>query len=58
MQTTTELPGAAHVESHEKRKLMPVAGNAFRALGLSCHASQKEIYAAASSIRRAIKLGV
>ncbi|HYP01336.1 MAG TPA: rhodanese-like domain-containing protein [Pyrinomonadaceae bacterium] len=37
---------------------MPVAGNAFRALGLSCHASQTEIYAAASSIRRAIKLGV
>lgn len=58
MQTTTELLRAAHAESPEKRKLMPLAGNAFRALGLSCHASQKEIYAAASSIRRAIKLGV
>lgn len=37
---------------------MPLAGNAYRLLGLSCHATQKEIYAAASSIRRAIKLGV
>ncbi|HJR09481.1 MAG TPA: rhodanese-like domain-containing protein [Pyrinomonadaceae bacterium] len=58
MQTTTEASRATHIESPEKRKLMPLAGNAFRALGLSCHASQKEIYAAASSIRRAIKLGV
>jgi rhodanese-related sulfurtransferase len=37
---------------------MPLAQNAYRLLGLSCHATQKEIYAAASSIRRAIKLGV
>ncbi|HEX8635574.1 MAG TPA: rhodanese-like domain-containing protein [Pyrinomonadaceae bacterium] len=37
---------------------MPAADNAFRLLGLSCHASQREIYAAASSLRRAIKLGV
>lgn len=58
MQTTTELLRAAHAKSPEQRKLMPVAGNAFRVLGLSCHASQKEIYAAASSLRRAIKLGV
>lgn len=59
MQTTTELLRAAHhVESPEKRRLMPVAGNAFRTLGLSCRASQKEIYAAASAVRRAIKLGV
>jgi rhodanese-related sulfurtransferase len=58
MQTTTEPFRATHIESPEKRILMPLAGNAFRALGLSCHASQKEIYAAASSIRRAIKLGV
>ena len=58
MQTTTELPRAAQAGSPEKRKLMPVAGNAFRVLGLSCHASQKEIYAAASSIRRASRLGV
>ena len=37
---------------------MPLADNAYRLLGLSCHATQKEIYAAAASIRRAIKLGV
>jgi rhodanese-related sulfurtransferase len=37
---------------------MPLAGNAFRLLGLSCHASQKEIYASAAALRRAIKLGV
>ena len=37
---------------------MPLAANAFRLLGLSCHATQKEVYAAAASIRRACKLGV
>jgi rhodanese-related sulfurtransferase len=37
---------------------MPLADNAFRLLGLSCHATQQEIYASAASLRRAIKLGV
>jgi rhodanese-related sulfurtransferase len=38
--------------------LIPAADNAYRVLGLSGHASQREIYAAASALRRAIKLGV
>jgi rhodanese-related sulfurtransferase len=38
--------------------LTPVADNAYRLLGLSCHASQREIYASAAALRRAIKLGV
>jgi rhodanese-related sulfurtransferase len=59
MQTTTsDLLRAAHIAPHDKRTLMPLADNAFRLLGLSCRASQKEIYAAASGIRRAIKLDV
>jgi rhodanese-related sulfurtransferase len=59
MQTTTsDFPGTTRLASHDKRKLMPLAENAYRLLGLSCHATQKEIYAAASSIRRALKLGV
>jgi rhodanese-related sulfurtransferase len=37
---------------------MPVADNAFRLLGLSCHATQREIYASAAALRRALKLGV
>jgi rhodanese-related sulfurtransferase len=37
---------------------MPLAHNAFRLLGLSSHASQREIYASAAALRRAIKLGV
>jgi rhodanese-related sulfurtransferase len=37
---------------------MPLANNAFRLLGLSCHASQSEIYASAAALRRALKLGV
>ena len=59
MQTTTsDFPRTTRLASHDKRKLTPLVENAYRVLGLSCHASQKEIYAAASSIRRAIKLGV
>lgn len=59
MQTTTfDFPRTTRLASHDKRKLMPLVDNAYRLLGLSCHATQKEIYAAASSIRRAIKLGV
>lgn len=59
MQTTTsDLLRTTHSASPDKRKLMPLADNAFRLLGLSCRATQKEIYAAASGIRRAIKLGV
>jgi rhodanese-related sulfurtransferase len=59
MQTTTsDFTRTTRFASHDKRKLMPVLDNAYRLLGLSCHATQKEIYAAASSIRRAIKLGV
>lgn len=59
MQTTTsDFPRATQLASSDKRKLLPLADNAFRLLGLSCHATQKEIYASASSIRRAIKLGV
>lgn len=59
MQTaTSDLLRATHIESQDKRKLLPLADNAFRLLGLSCHATQKEIYASAASIRRAIKLGV
>lgn len=37
---------------------MPLANNAFRLLGLSSQASQKEIHASAAALRRAIKLGV
>jgi rhodanese-related sulfurtransferase len=44
--------------SPDGRKLLPLADNAFRLLGLSSRATQKEIYASASSLRRAIKLGV
>lgn len=59
MQTaTSELLRTTHITSPDQRKLTPLADNAFRLLGLSCHATQKEIYAAAASIRRAIKLGV
>lgn len=60
MQTATSdlLRPTTHSASSDKRKLMPLANNAFRLLGLNCHATQKEIYATASSIRRAIKLGV
>jgi hypothetical protein len=36
----------------------PLTYNAYRILGLSCSASQKEIFEAASSLRRALKLGV
>ncbi|HEV2803104.1 MAG TPA: rhodanese-like domain-containing protein [Pyrinomonadaceae bacterium] len=58
MQTATRSPGATLRASADKFKLTPVADNAYRLLGLSCHASQREIYAAAASLRRAIKLGV
>jgi rhodanese-related sulfurtransferase len=59
MQTTTsDLVGTNQFASHGKRNLTPLADNAFRLLGLSCHATQKEIYASASGIRRALKLGV
>jgi hypothetical protein len=40
---------------HEFR---PLTHNAYRILGLPCSASQKEIFDAASSVRRALKLGV
>lgn len=56
--TTTDFLHTTQGASPDRRKLMPLAGSAFRLLGLSCHASQKEIYASASAIRRAIKLGV
>jgi hypothetical protein len=36
----------------------PLTCNAYRILGLSCSASQKEIFDAATSLRRALKLGV
>ncbi|HEX8131460.1 MAG TPA: rhodanese-like domain-containing protein [Pyrinomonadaceae bacterium] len=58
MQTATDTLRATHPASHDKRSLLPLAGNAFRLLGLSGHASQREIYAAASALRRAIKLGM
>lgn len=58
MQTATDTLRATRHANHDKERLSPVANNAFRVLGLSCHASQREIYAAASSLRRAIKLGI
>lgn len=58
MQTATRIPDATRQASPHDLRLAPLSGNAFRLLGLSCHASQKEIYAAASSLRRALKLGV
>lgn len=59
MQTTTsDLPLTAQLTSPGQRNLSPLAGNAYRLLGLSGQATQKEIYTAAASIRRAIKLGV
>jgi hypothetical protein len=36
----------------------PLTYNAYRILGLPCSASQKEIFEAAASLRRALKLGV
>jgi rhodanese-related sulfurtransferase len=56
--TTTDFLHTTQGASPDRRKLTPLADNAFRLLGLSCHATQKEIYASAASIRRAIKLGV
>lgn len=59
MQTTTsDLLRTTQGAGPDVGKLLPLGDNAFRLLGLSCHATQKEIYAAAASIRRAIKLGV
>jgi rhodanese-related sulfurtransferase len=58
MQTATDTLRATLHASPDKRKLIPAADNAYRVLGLSGHASQREIYAAASALRRAIKLGV
>lgn len=58
MQTATDTLRATHHANLDKQRLSPVADNAFRVLGLSCHASQREIYAAVSALRRAIKLGV
>lgn len=58
MQTATDSLRATRPTGHDKQRLMPVADNAFRLLGLSCHASQREIYASAAALRRAIKLGV
>jgi rhodanese-related sulfurtransferase len=59
MQTaTSDLLRTTHSTGPGQRKLLPLADNAFRLLGLSCHATQQEIYASAASIRRAIKLGV
>ncbi|HEX9918216.1 MAG TPA: rhodanese-like domain-containing protein, partial [Pyrinomonadaceae bacterium] len=58
MQTATNSLRTTHHANADKQRLMPVADNAFRLLGLSCQASQREIYAAASAMRRAIKLGV
>jgi rhodanese-related sulfurtransferase len=58
MQTATDTRHATHHASPDKRRLMPLANNAFRLLDLPCHASQREIYASAAALRRAIKLGV
>lgn len=59
MQTTTSDPvRMQRVAALDRRKLLPLADNAFRVLGLSARATQKEIYASASSLRRAIKLGI
>ncbi|MCA1565340.1 MAG: rhodanese-like domain-containing protein [Acidobacteria bacterium] len=58
MQTATDSLRTTHHASPGKQSLMPLANNAFRLLGLSCQASQREIYASASALRRAIKLGV
>jgi len=58
MQTATDTLRATRHASPDKQRLMPLADNAFRVLGLSAHASQREIYASASALRRASKLGV
>ncbi|HEY1402834.1 MAG TPA: hypothetical protein VGB05_01770, partial [Pyrinomonadaceae bacterium] len=58
MQTAIDALRATLDASPDKQRLMPLSNNAFRLLGLSCHASQREIYASASALRRAIKLGV
>jgi rhodanese-related sulfurtransferase len=58
MQIATDTLRATGNASPGKQILMPLADNAFRQLGLPGHASQREIYAAASARRRAIKLGV
>ncbi|MDQ1592626.1 MAG: hypothetical protein QOG71_3253 [Pyrinomonadaceae bacterium] len=58
MQTATDTLRATLHASPDKRRLIPAADNAYRVLGLSGQASQREIYAAASALRRAIKLGV
>jgi hypothetical protein len=39
-------------------RFRPLTHNAYRILGLPCSASQKEIFEAAASLRRALKLGV
>jgi len=57
-ETATDTLRATHHANPEKQRLPPTADNAFRVLRLSCHASQREIYASASALRRAIKLGV
>jgi rhodanese-related sulfurtransferase len=58
MQTATDTRRATQHASPDRRKLIPSEDNAYRVLGLSCHASQREIYASAATLRRAIKLGV
>ncbi|HZH32282.1 MAG TPA: rhodanese-like domain-containing protein [Pyrinomonadaceae bacterium] len=58
MQTATDTLHAAPHASHDRRSLTPLVASAFRLLGLSGGASQREIYAAASTLRRAFKLGV
>jgi rhodanese-related sulfurtransferase len=58
MQTATDSSRTIRHASLDKQRLTPLANNAFRLLGLSCHASQREIYASASALRRALKLGV
>ncbi|HZH90354.1 MAG TPA: rhodanese-like domain-containing protein [Pyrinomonadaceae bacterium] len=58
MQTVTDTGRATRHAGDGERRLTPLADNAFRLLGLSCHASQREIYASAAALRRAIKLGV
>jgi rhodanese-related sulfurtransferase len=58
MQIATDTLHASPHASRDRRSLTPLVASAFRLLGLSGEASQREIYAAASALRRAFKLGV
>ncbi len=53
--TRTEKGSPTPPEGHE---FQPLSQNAYRVLGLSCVATQGEVYEAAARLRRTLKLGV